>query len=475
MREELLQGGEYVMLNGLEGRGSRVEVVGGPWTWCQPGKEEVRSCLDLVVISASLLPFIKRMVIDSIREFTPRRLVRRKEGVVSVYTDHYAVEVVVAGLPGAPDREGRVARPANWNLGKPGGWERYEELSVEAARKIEEVLETEALNSEEIMKKVETIETKLKFKAFGKTKPKTEKKLAQNGTKEEEELLKEQAKQIEEEILKVKEDRKGKVGRVYAMRKKVNGDGKEAQEPVAIRDPETGDLVVAAEEIKRVTLKYCEGNLTKKDELIKKEVEMKEMCHKIRMDEKDDDDDCVIEKKDFEEIMRKFSSKPTKAYDFILKASAEFKEAIFSLCKRFLEREEIPRRMKKTTLQMIWKKKGLQEVLSNNRFIHLKDYMARTCEAMVVGKMKERIFNSTTIYQIGGQAGHFIEEHLFSIKSLMGMMVEQGRGIILTLVDIVAFFDRENILDVMDVLETRGVSKKAARLWYRVFFFTGPP
>ena len=77
----------------------------------------------------------------------------------------------------------------------------------------------EDLNSEEIMMKVETIENKLRFNAFGKTKPKTEKRQAKEKNKPDEEILKDQAKQIEEEILKVKEDRKGKVGRVYAMNK----------------------------------------------------------------------------------------------------------------------------------------------------------------------------------------------------------------------------------------------------------------
>ena len=467
MREELLQGGEYVMLNGLEGRSSTVEVVGGPWTWVQPGREEVRSCLDLVVVSASLLPFIKRMVIDSRREFTPRRLMRRKEGVVSVYTDHYSVEVVVAGLPGAPGREGRVERPATWNLARPGGWERYEELSVEAAAKIEEVLEEDDLDAEEVMKKVEKIEDKLKFKAFGKTKPKTDKKQALNKNRTDEELLKEQAKQVEEEILKVKNDRKGKVGRVYAMKKMINGGKNEAQEPVAIRDPDSGELVVAADEIKKVTLKYCEGNLKQKDDEKEEEREIKEKCHKLRMEEKDDKE-CDIEKEDFNEVIRKFRSKQTKAYDFILKASDEYREAIFWLCKRFLDREEIPRRMQKTTLQMIWKRKGLPEIMKNNRFIHMKDYLARLCEAMVVGMMKEKIFESASVFQIGGQPGHSIEEHIYSIKSLIGLMRMQGRGIILTLVDIVAFFDREDILDVMDTLDTMGVDKKAARLWYKM-------
>jgi len=357
-----------------------------------------------------------------------------------------------------------VERQATWNLGKPGGWEAYERLSVEAADKIERVLENKDLETEEIMEKVEKIEDKLKFRSFGKTKPKTEKKLAAKVDMTDEELLREQAKKLEEEILKVKEDSKGRVSRVFAMKKKLSGGKKEAQEPVAIRDPNSNELVVAAEEIKRVTLKYCEDNLKKKVE----SDGVKEECHRIRMLEVNEEEECDIDKKDFDNVVRKFKAKDTKAYDFLVKASDEYKEAIFGLCKRFMKKEEFPRRMQQTTLQMIWKRKGLQEVMKNNRFIHLKDYLARTCEALVVGRMKQQIFDSSSIFQIGGQGGHCIEEHLFSIKSLIGLREDQGEGVILTLVDIIAFFDREDILDVMDTFDTMGVDKKAARLWFKL-------
>ena len=425
----------------------------------------MRSCLDLVIVSAALLPFVKRLVIDSSREFTPRRVIRRKEGVTSVFTDHFSLEVVMEGLPG---KEGRVDRPNTWNLGKPGGWEKYEELSVEAASKIEKVLENEELDTEEIMEKVDKIEEKMKFKAFGKTKPKTGKKMAAKVLKTDAEVLEEQTKFIEEEITKVKDDTKGKVGRVYAMKKRISGGRKEAQEPVAIRDPDTDELVVAAEDIKKVTLKYCESNLMKKEEEPKGEAKrIQEECHRWRMKE-ENDEECDVNKEDFEMVMKKFKGKETKAYDFIVKASPEYKEAIFRLCKRFLDKEEFPRRMQKTMLHMIWKKKGKQEVMKNNRFIHMKDYLSRTCEALVVGMIKEKMFEKSSIYQIGGQAGHSIEEHLYSIKSLIGLMEEQGSGLIITLVDIVGFFDRENILDVVDTMDTMGVSPKAIRLWYKL-------
>ena len=71
-------------------------------------------------------------------------------------------------------------------------------------------------------------------------------------------------------------------------------------------------------------------------------------------------------------------------------------------CVRRKREEEFPRRMQKTILHMIWKKKGRQEVLKNNRFIHMKDYLSRTCEALVVGMIKQKIFDKSSIYQIGG-------------------------------------------------------------------------
>ena len=250
------------------------------------------------------------------------------------------------------------------------------------------------------------------------------------------------------------------------MKKRISGGKKDAQEPVAVRDPESGELVVSAEEIKKVTLKYCEANL-RKETFEGREEKIKEEVHKARMEE-EIDEECEFSKEEFEEVLRKFVSKQTSAYDLLLKASDKYKEAIFKLCQSFIRKEEFPRRLHQTILHMIWKKKGRQEEMRNNRFIHMKDYLARTCEALVVGKMKQTMFNMSTMFQIGGQSGHSVEEHLFSVKSLMGLREEQGEGCLLTLVDIVSFFDREDIRDVLDAMEEMGVNRKVARVWYRL-------
>ena len=42
------------------------------------------------------------------------------------------------------------------------------------------------------------------------------------------------------------------------------------------------------------------------------------------------------------------------------------------------------------------------------------------------------------------------------------------QGLVITLVDIMGFFDKENIYDVMQTLSEIGVNKKAARVWFKL-------
>ena len=108
---KLLGTKEYILLNNLH------LTEGGPFTWVQPGKEEVKSCLDLAIASASLAPFVKRMIIDSQRKFTPRRVTKNFGEAVKIYTDHYAIEVKLDGLP---MKKVKPQKETRWNLLKPG-------------------------------------------------------------------------------------------------------------------------------------------------------------------------------------------------------------------------------------------------------------------------------------------------------------------------------------------------------------------
>ena len=313
------------------------------------------------------------------------------------------------------------------------------------------------------------METKIKFKAFGKTKAKTVKKMASKASLSHEELLESQSQRVEEAINKVETEGKGRVGNVYKMKKLITGENQKGQEPVAVRNPKDGELIVEPNEIKKVTLQYCQDNLkkVKKSDKYITEEEVKQKLHNIRMNDKDEDG-FKVDEDDFEEVIQRFKSKATKAYDFITKADEAYRSALFLVCKKFIDLEEFPDSFSETVLHMVWKKKAAAEILKNNRFIHMKHPLARTCEALIFNQSKKDIFEQSSIYQIGGQSGHAPEEHVFTLKSIIGLMQSKGKGLILNLVDIISFFDREEIIDVIEALENMKVNKKVLRLWYKL-------
>ena len=49
----------------------------------------------------------------------------------------------------------------------------------------------------------------------------------------------------------------------------------------------------------------------------------------------------------------------------------------------------------------------------------------------------------------------------------MQLLEMQDKGLIITIVDIMAFFDKENINDAMQTLSDIGLNKKAARVWFK--------
>ena len=145
-------------------------------------------------------------------------------------------------------------------------------------------------------------------------------------------------------------------------------------------------------------------NLTKKssETVVEKDKELRKALHVLRMEEEETEGFEIV-RNDFEDVMKKFGSKQTRIYDFLLNTGAKYKESMFKFCKNMIEKEEFPSSFKKTMLFMIWKQKGPSEILKNSRFIHTKEgFLPRTCEALVVGKMKEPILKSSSKYQVGG-------------------------------------------------------------------------
>ena len=315
---EMVEENNYKCLNNM--------AVGGPWTWVQRGKESVRSCIDLAYASSNLLPFIKTVVIDKEKKFTPRRVVWKKNQFSSVYTDHFTMEIILCGMP---RRKQVVENISTWNLGKSGGWEEYERLTNKRAGEIDAIAEQNDISIDKIFKRIETIEKEIKFEAFGKTRAKRRRAIKKVNTENEDkdkELIRKQTSKIENEILKLTSQKLGRAGNVFKMREIINGPKKGSQVPTAIKDPKSGDLIVSNEEIKNVTLAYCVDNLTKKpaDASVVKGLEVKQILHNIRMKNVEDDSKDVTEE-DFKLVMGKFGTKKAKSYDFLLKSGKKSK------------------------------------------------------------------------------------------------------------------------------------------------------
>ena len=150
----------------------------------------------------------------------------------------------------------------------------------------------------------------------------------------------------------------------------------------------------------------------------------------------------------------------------MLNAGKNYKTAIYKLCKRIIDNEDIPDGFRTTTLIMIWKRKGSMDVLRNNRFLHMKSVLARTVDAIVVKEMKSTLISKLSIYQVGGLPGHSIAEHLLTIKTIMARLEDIGAGCMFLVMDIVSFFDKEDIYDCLETMEHLGINKKAIRMWY---------
>ena len=71
-------------------------------------------------------------------------------------------------LPKARQNEKRE-KEVRWNLSKKNGWERYKQLTEANSDKIANLVQDDELDIERLMTKIEGIENKIKFKAFGKT------------------------------------------------------------------------------------------------------------------------------------------------------------------------------------------------------------------------------------------------------------------------------------------------------------------
>ena len=193
----------------------------------------------------------------------------------------------------------------------------------------EKIVEDKTLSEDEVVKRFDSTTTKMKFKAFGKTKPVSRKSADQRleerlkaaqGLDDEprvKELMRKQHNTIEMEINKLKEGKFGKVTNIFKMKEIVSGSKKGPQDPHAVKDVNTDELVVASTEIKRVTLNHCMNTFKHSlpHENVEALVNIVNSVHETRMVE-GEEEPFVVTEDDFEELLKRLEKKNKRSYDF---------------------------------------------------------------------------------------------------------------------------------------------------------------
>ena len=110
----------------------------------------IKSGLDLLIMSADLAPFLKRIVIDHDKKFAPARarIVNGKKKLI--YSDHHPLLVEFENLP-----KGWIAKEkiSSWNLGREDGKGIKSELTEASSERIDNIIENKKLTSDEVAEK----------------------------------------------------------------------------------------------------------------------------------------------------------------------------------------------------------------------------------------------------------------------------------------------------------------------------------
>ena len=150
----VLATGNWCLVNGL---GPDI-VKGGPFTREDPATGN-QSCLDLFIVSRELLPYVHKLVIDSVRKMPVARAIKKGKTYKMVCSDHITCLITFSNIPRR--QEAKEAKKVVWNLAQEGGWEHYKVLTDLYSKSLGKVVDTED-TIEEKMKKFNKIYDKIK-------------------------------------------------------------------------------------------------------------------------------------------------------------------------------------------------------------------------------------------------------------------------------------------------------------------------
>ena len=275
---ELLSEGNYYLVNSSD------KCRGGPFTRVEPNNDEIKSCLDLVIVSKGLVGYIVELVIDKERRFTPHRVVTGKK---LIYTDHLSLHLILKGMPILNPAMRATNSEVIWNTNKPEGWKKYKALTETNVGFDSLIEKADKMTANELMNKIENHSTRTKHICFGKVRNSKglesdkelndlykEKMQAMSSedtqkvdSKIAEKLLGVQRVQYEKKLDYLKELKasKGKSAAIFKLKEKVVGSKKEGMESVSMNDHITGEMIYEPEKLKEASSNYLRNLLTNRE------------------------------------------------------------------------------------------------------------------------------------------------------------------------------------------------------------------
>ena len=356
------------------------------------------------------------------------------------------------------------------NYKNPEGWDKYKVVSDSYANKIMNTIKEED-DIDRLERKLEIINLDILIDSFGiiweyQGKSKKQKK---RDSKQIKEIYQKQQEELDE-MLAQGYNKKDMNAKIYKLKQLITGPKIQAAEPMCIKDPKSGELITDYETIKETYLEHTTKILSKnqlRDE-DKLEYEEKIRNHNRIMEEKNLKE-WELDYKTYNKVLNRIKEKGKKMFDPINKAGNKYKEAIRMYMSKIIDNENIPWEFSKTVLIPIWKKKGSALDLNMMRYVHMKSWQAKLCEAIVTETMKEDIVNACPKIQIGGMPKSMSVEHLVTLKTWMAMKEQKKENGIFQVFDMEKFFDKESLMDTMHTLDKKGkISNKSYRLWYRL-------
>ena len=120
-------------------------------------------------------------------------------------------------------------------------------------------------------------------------------------------------------------------------------------------------------------------------------------------------EDCVFTWKELTEVIDKVKLDNKKVYRDLTKSGPIFHNAILNFFNKCYREETIPDEWSETELMKLYKNKGKRTDLKMNRFIHLKPFMPKTFEKLLMKKIEKKTSRNLIV--------HFIYQPYLNVNS----------------------------------------------------------